>query len=93
MKLAQICLIIVAAAIMFVFVGGGGLEHGAIHAALAAAAPAAAPLYITKRQLCERWGRSHMFLQRLLATDPEFPKPVKLGPTETAWWMWSVDGD
>jgi predicted DNA-binding transcriptional regulator AlpA len=47
--------------------------------------------FITKRQLCERWGRSHMFIQRLLESDPDFPRPSKFGPTENAWWMWPVN--
>jgi predicted DNA-binding transcriptional regulator AlpA len=86
-------MIILVMMMIITIVVGGGFEHGAIHAAAAAsAAPViGSPLYITKRQLLTRWGRSHMFLERLLKSDPDFPKPVKLGPTETAWWMWSVE--
>jgi predicted DNA-binding transcriptional regulator AlpA len=47
-------------------------------------------LFMSQRSLCERWDRSHMFIQRLLDSDPEFPKPVKLGLAETAWWHWKL---
>ena len=87
-----IYLLIIVAAAIFVFAAAGGLSHGdAIAALAAAAAPAAAPLYITKRQLCERWGgRSHMFIARLLQNDSSFPRPVKIGPASalTTTWSW-----
>jgi predicted DNA-binding transcriptional regulator AlpA len=35
--------------------------------------------YITATQLRERWGNvSHMFICRLLQSDPNFPRPMKL---------------
>jgi predicted DNA-binding transcriptional regulator AlpA len=35
--------------------------------------------YLTVAQLCERWGdRSHMFIERKLRTDPNFPQPMRL---------------
>jgi hypothetical protein len=33
--------------------------------------------YVPRGFLLERWGISHMTLERRLATDPDFPKPVK----------------
>jgi hypothetical protein len=36
--------------------------------------------FITVPQLCERWGGlSHMFVERRLREDPNFPKPQRLG--------------
>jgi predicted DNA-binding transcriptional regulator AlpA len=36
--------------------------------------------YLTTRQLRERWGGvSHMFIERRLLQDPNFPRPLKLG--------------
>ena len=36
--------------------------------------------FLTAAQLQERWGGcSHMFIERRLAGDPRFPRPVKLG--------------
>lgn len=36
--------------------------------------------FITAPQLRERWGDcSHMFIERLLKSDPTMPRPVKLG--------------
>jgi predicted DNA-binding transcriptional regulator AlpA len=36
--------------------------------------------YLTAKQLSERWGDcSHMFIERRLASDPNFPKPLRLG--------------
>jgi predicted DNA-binding transcriptional regulator AlpA len=38
------------------------------------------PIYITTRQLRLRYGGvSHMWIERRLADDPEFPKPVYFG--------------
>jgi predicted DNA-binding transcriptional regulator AlpA len=46
---------------------------------------------MTNADLCRRWGRSGMFVTRLLNSDPDFPKPIKLGPNATAWWHWPVE--
>jgi predicted DNA-binding transcriptional regulator AlpA len=36
--------------------------------------------YLTAIQLRQRWGGcSHMFIERRLASDPDFPRPIKLG--------------
>jgi predicted DNA-binding transcriptional regulator AlpA len=36
--------------------------------------------YLTANQLRERWGGcSHMFIERRISGDPDFPRPVKLG--------------
>jgi predicted DNA-binding transcriptional regulator AlpA len=36
--------------------------------------------YLTVEHLCDRWGdRSRMSVERLLRTDPNFPKPMRLG--------------
>jgi len=38
-------------------------------------------VFLTMRQLQERWGGcSHMTIQRKLDDDPAFPRPIKLGP-------------
>jgi hypothetical protein len=37
-------------------------------------------IYLTAVQLRKRWGNcSHMFVERLLKSDPNMPRPVKLG--------------
>jgi predicted DNA-binding transcriptional regulator AlpA len=46
--------------------------------------------YLTTPQLRERWGVSHMFLQRRLS-EPGFPQPVKLGSTPLAHRKWPLD--
>ena len=36
--------------------------------------------FLTTAQLRERWGGvSHMFIERRLESDPNFPRPLKLG--------------
>jgi|NGEPerStandDraft_6_1074524.scaffolds.fasta_scaffold408591_1 predicted DNA-binding transcriptional regulator AlpA len=38
-------------------------------------------VYITARQLRHRYGDvSHMWIERRIADDPDFPKPVYFGP-------------
>jgi predicted DNA-binding transcriptional regulator AlpA len=38
------------------------------------------PVFLTSRQLRQRYGGvSYMWIERRLADDPEFPKPVYLG--------------
>jgi predicted DNA-binding transcriptional regulator AlpA len=46
--------------------------------------------YLTTPELRERWGVSHMFLERRL-NEPGFPKPVKLGSTPLAHRRWPLD--
>ena len=42
--------------------------------------------FLTTAQLRSRWGGcSHMFIERRLASDPTFPKPVKLGGRLRLW--------
>jgi predicted DNA-binding transcriptional regulator AlpA len=42
--------------------------------------------FITTAQLRDRWaGVSHMFIERRLASDPTFPRPVKLGGRLRLW--------
>jgi hypothetical protein len=42
--------------------------------------PQEQPVYITSRQLRDRYGGvSHMWIERRLAEDSEFPKPVFFG--------------
>lgn len=44
------------------------------------------PVYVTSTQLRKRWGgRSHMFIERLLANDPTFPRPVRLSRAMRLW--------
>ncbi len=43
--------------------------------------------FITTAQLRHRWGDcSHMMIERGLASDPTFPKPVKLGGGRLRFW-------
>jgi hypothetical protein len=53
--------------------------------------PQTQPLYLTKRQLCDRWNRSLKFIERLLESDEQFPRPLRLGPTPNAWLMFKRD--
>jgi hypothetical protein len=40
--------------------------------------PAPTKKYLTLNQLRERWGNcSHMFVERRLRADPDFPKPMR----------------
>jgi predicted DNA-binding transcriptional regulator AlpA len=42
--------------------------------------------FLTTAQLRSRWGGcSHMFIERRLASDPAFPKPLKLGGRLRLW--------
>lgn len=37
-------------------------------------------VYLTARQLQKRYGgRSHMWIERRLAADPDFPRPIYVG--------------
>jgi predicted DNA-binding transcriptional regulator AlpA len=36
-------------------------------------------VYLTAPEVLARYGVSHMFLVRRLATDPDFPKPTYIG--------------
>jgi hypothetical protein len=48
--------------------------------------------WIGATKLCERWNDcSNMFIERKLQTDPDFPKPTKMGHGEGAWRMWALD--
>jgi predicted DNA-binding transcriptional regulator AlpA len=39
------------------------------------------PTYLSAPSVCERYdNRSHMWLERRLRSDPNFPKPIKIGP-------------
>jgi predicted DNA-binding transcriptional regulator AlpA len=38
-----------------------------------------ASVFLTAPAVCQRYGVSHMWLQRKLASDPSFPRPNKLG--------------
>jgi predicted DNA-binding transcriptional regulator AlpA len=54
----------------------------------ARAPPLPVPTYIDAPQLLARFGgRSHMWLVRLLARDPTFPRPVKIGRLR----FWKLD--
>lgn len=51
--------------------------------------PAAAPsnAFLTSNQLRARWGgRSSMYLPRLQAKDPTFPKPIRFGGGRFLFW-------
>jgi predicted DNA-binding transcriptional regulator AlpA len=48
--------------------------------------------YLTATQLRARWGGvSHMFLERRLKDDPNFPKPIRLSASASAWRLWALD--
>jgi predicted DNA-binding transcriptional regulator AlpA len=43
--------------------------------------------YLTVAQLRKRWGScSHMFVERRLRNDADFPRPVKLGSSSIRLW-------
>jgi hypothetical protein len=45
-------------------------------------------LWLSARQLRRRYGgRSHMWVERRLHFDPEFPKPIKIGRLR----FWDLD--
>lgn len=47
--------------------------------------------YLHMSQLRERWGCSHMFVERRLVSDPTFPKPYKFAAGPSAWRYWRLD--
>jgi hypothetical protein len=50
------------------------------HGPSARGPPSAAAKFITTTQLRERWGNvSHMFIERRVKGDPNFPKPIFFG--------------
>jgi hypothetical protein len=43
-------------------------------------------VFLTAPQVCQRYGnRSHMWLERLLVSDPSFPRPAKFGQKKNSW--------
>jgi len=49
------------------------------------------PQFITRSQLQQRWGVSHMFVERKLTLDPTFPKPIRLADGKMARRYWNID--
>ena len=47
--------------------------------------------YLGINDLCERWSCSHMTVERLASTDPDFPTCIKLGPSHWAHRKWRLD--
>lgn len=42
-------------------------------------------MFVSDKQIAERYGVSRPTVWRWLKTDPEFPKPVSLSPGCTRW--------
>jgi hypothetical protein len=42
------------------------------------------PKYLTMPGLQDRWSCSHMYIERKLREDPDFPRPVRFGPSPHA---------
>jgi predicted DNA-binding transcriptional regulator AlpA len=53
--------------------------------------PAPNQKYLTRTQLMERWGVSHMFIERLVKTNPTFPPHMRLGDGRLATRRWRLD--
>jgi hypothetical protein len=50
-----------------------------------------ASAYLTAPQVCQRYGnRSHMWLVRILASDPTFPRPSKFGQMPNSWRFFKI---
>ena len=47
--------------------------------------------FLHKSQLRERWGCSHMFIERRIKTDSTFPKPYRFADGPSAWRYWRLD--
>jgi predicted DNA-binding transcriptional regulator AlpA len=47
--------------------------------------------YLTMPDLCARWSCSHMLIERRLRDDPQFPKPVRFGPSAYAHRRFLID--
>jgi predicted DNA-binding transcriptional regulator AlpA len=47
--------------------------------------------FLQAGQLRERWGVSHMFIERRLKNDPTFPTPYKFADGPSAWRYWRLD--
>ena len=45
-------------------------------------------IYITRSELQKRWNASHMFIERLVATDPTFPQFFRFGDGRLAQRRW-----
>ena len=45
-------------------------------------------VYITRSELQKRWNCSHMFIERLVATDPTFPQHFRFGDGRLAQRRW-----
>ena len=41
--------------------------------------PPASAVWLSAPQVCDRFGRSHMWLERRLKEDEDFPRPTKFG--------------
>ena len=46
--------------------------------------------FITRSQLQQRWGVSHMFIERKLENDPTFPQPYRFGDSKIARRFWKI---
>ena len=48
-------------------------------------------LYLSDRQLAERFGVNHLTIWRWHREDPTFPRAVKLGPATTRWKLSEIE--
>ncbi|WP_371311882.1 helix-turn-helix transcriptional regulator [Pseudovibrio flavus] len=48
-------------------------------------------VYVSDKQLAERWSVSRQTIWRWIESDPTFPKPVKLSPRCTRWRLPEVE--
>jgi len=53
--------------------------------------PAQNRKYITRKQLQERWSCSHMFIERQVKINPNFPKYSRLGDGPLAQRQWLIE--
>uniref|UniRef100_UPI00345BAF07 helix-turn-helix transcriptional regulator n=1 Tax=Roseovarius sp. BRH_c41 TaxID=1629709 RepID=UPI00345BAF07 len=50
-----------------------------------------ADIFLTDRQIAERYGVHHLTPRRWLRSDPNFPRPVKLSPGCTRWKLSEIE--
>jgi hypothetical protein len=73
-------------------VGAGQHDREMVHGARGPPLPEPeAVVYLTAPQVCQRYGnRSHMWLERKLASDPSFPRPRKFGRAPGSWRFFKI---
>ncbi len=48
-------------------------------------------IYVTDRQIGERFGVHHLTPRRWAKTDPTFPKPIRLTPGTSRWRLSDIE--